>query len=89
MFTQTLCAFAFKTYSITGACFREKYQNRSKNLEQQLKELKSEIEVMKVTDRESDFDRLYDDQQLKGQNKFITMQKASQHNSLNDVCVVV
>ena len=76
-----MCAFTSKTHAMTRACFREKYQNRSKNLEQQLKELKSEIEVMKVTDRESDFDRLYDDQQLKGQNKFITMQKASQLNA--------
>ena len=63
-------------------CDSERYEHRSKHLEIQLKELKSEIEVMKVSDRESDLDRLHDDQQLRGQNKFSTIQKVSQNMRL-------
>ena len=54
----------------------ERYRHRSRDLEAQLKELKVEIEDMKVT--ESDLDRQHEVNLLNGQrNKRVTLQKVS------------
>ncbi len=48
---------------------------KSKNLHQQLKDLKSEIEVLKVEEKQTHLDRLHDEKLESGDNKFITLQK--------------
>ena len=48
---------------------------KSKNLQEQLKELKSEIEVLKVTDKETQMDRIHEEKVQRGENKFITLKK--------------
>ena len=50
---------------------------KSKNLHQQLKDLKSEIEVLKVEEKQTHLDRLHEEKSEAGDNKFVTLQKVS------------
>ena len=50
---------------------------KSKNLHQQLKDLKSEIEVLKVEEKQTHLDRLHEEKLEAGDNKFITLQKVN------------
>ena len=50
---------------------------KSKNLHQQLKDLKSEIEVLKVEEKQTHLDRLHEEKSEAGDNKFITLQKVN------------
>ena len=55
--------------------FRVEYMEKSKNLHQQLKDLKSEIEVLKVEEKQTDFDRQHQEKHENGDSKYITLQK--------------
>nr|KAG5694285.1 hypothetical protein BaRGS_032003 [Batillaria attramentaria] len=48
---------------------------KSRHLQERLKELKSEIEDMKVDDEVSDLDRLHEESIQRGDNKYSTLQK--------------
>lgn len=48
---------------------------KSKNLHDQLKELKSEIEVLKVEDKQSLLDVLHEQNVNRGENKYSTLGK--------------
>lgn len=54
---------------------RIEYMEKSKNLHDQLKELKSEIEVLKVEDKQSLFDVLHEQNVNRGENKYSTLGK--------------
>ena len=50
--------------------------HQSRHLAEQIKELKCEIEGMKVSERETELDRLHEENVQRGQqNKYITLQK--------------
>ena len=53
---------------------------KSKNLSNQLKELKTEIEVLKIEDTGHLLDRLHDENVMRGENKYSTIRQ---------VCVLV
>ena len=55
--------------------FRVEYIEKSKNLQEQLKELKTEIEVMKVEDKRTDLDRFHDENVQRGDNKYSTLRQ--------------
>ena len=55
---------------------RQEYLSKSKTLQEQLKDLKSEIQVLKVEDRVSTLDRLHDDNIHKG-DKYATLRKVT------------
>ena len=48
---------------------------KSKHLQEQLKELKSEIEVLKVEEKQTHLDRLHEEITDRGETKFKTLQK--------------
>lgn len=56
---------------------REKveYFERSKHLQIQLNDLKSEIETLKMEDRQTSMDRLHEESSNKGENKYTTLNK--------------
>ncbi|XP_074641113.1 merlin-like [Tubulanus polymorphus] len=54
---------------------RVEYLEKSKHLQEQLKELKSEIEVLKVEEKQTNFDRFHEENVQKGDNKHSTLQK--------------
>lgn len=54
---------------------RVEYMEKSKNLQEQLKELKSEIEVLKVEDKQSRLDILHEENISRGENKYSTLGK--------------
>ncbi len=54
---------------------RVEYMQKSKHLHDQLKELKSEIEVLKVEDKQTDLDRLHEEKAHNGESKFTTLRK--------------
>lgn len=56
---------------------RVEYIEKSKNLQEQLKDLKTEIEVMKVEDKRTDLDRFHDENVQRGDNKYSTLRQAS------------
>ncbi len=61
---------------------------KSKNLHQQLKDLKSEIEVLKVEEKQTHLDRLHEEKQESGDNKFITLQKVRIRHSCSQTLLV-
>ena len=63
--------------------FRVEYMEKSKNLHQQLKDLKSEIEVLKVEEKQTDFDRQHQEKHENGDSKYITLQKVSDSYHFN------
>ena len=48
---------------------------KSKHLQEQLKELKSEIEVLKVEEKETDLDRLHESSIQRGDSKYSTLRQ--------------
>lgn len=57
---------------------------KSKNLHDQLKELKSEIEVLKVEDKQSLLDVLHEQNVNRGENKYSTLGKVWSSDQLLD-----
>lgn len=53
---------------------RTEYLAKSKQVQSQLKDLRSEIEMLKIS--ESEFDRLNNEQLKLGENKYSTLKKA-------------
>lgn len=45
-------------------------------LQNQLKELRTEIAVLRVGDKQTDFDQLHEDQVRSGENKYSTLKKS-------------
>ncbi|XP_050446737.1 merlin isoform X3 [Cataglyphis hispanica] len=54
---------------------RSDYWEKSKNLQEQLRELRSEIEVLKVGEKQSELDQLHEEQVRLGENKYSTLKK--------------
>ncbi|XP_066255774.1 merlin [Euwallacea similis] len=55
---------------------RVEYLEKSKHLQSQLRELRSEIAILKVTEKASEFDQLHDEQVKLGENKYSTLKKS-------------
>ncbi|KAJ8942498.1 hypothetical protein NQ314_010050 [Rhamnusium bicolor] len=55
---------------------RVDYLEKSKHLQNQLRELRSEIAVLKVGDKQTDYDQLHDEQVKLGENKYSTLKKS-------------
>lgn len=62
---------------------RVEYLEKSKQLQEQLKELRSEIEVLKVGEKQTLYDQLHEEQLRSGDDKYSTLKKVtkSYHNS--------
>lgn len=60
--------------------YRVQYLEKSKNLQDQLRDLKTEIEVLKVDEKQCELDMLHDEQVRLGENKYSTLKKV---NNLN------
>ncbi|CAG5135768.1 unnamed protein product, partial [Candidula unifasciata] len=56
---------------------RREYLSKSKTLQDQLKDLRSEIEVLKVEDRANTLDRLHDESIQRGDSKYSTLRKVT------------
>lgn len=56
---------------------RVEYTEKSKSLSEHLRELKSEIEVLKREDTDSILDRLHEESVLRGETKYSTLRQAS------------
>lgn len=54
---------------------RIEYLEKSKHLQEQLLELKSEIEVLKVEDNITSLDHIYEDNACRGENKYSTLKR--------------
>ncbi|KAG7207696.1 hypothetical protein KM043_009314 [Ampulex compressa] len=54
---------------------RVDYWEKSKHLQEQLRELRSEIEVMKVGEKQCELDQLHEEQVRLGENKYSTLKK--------------
>lgn len=54
---------------------RVEYLEKSKHLAEHLQELKSEIEVLKVENKLTSMDLIYEDNVLRGENKYSTLRK--------------
>ncbi|XP_014603101.1 merlin isoform X2 [Polistes fuscatus] len=54
---------------------RVDYWEKSKHLQEQLRELRSEIEVMKVGEKQCELDQLHEEQMRLGENKYSTLKK--------------
>ncbi|UXI20213.1 hypothetical protein NH340_JMT06156 [Sarcoptes scabiei] len=54
---------------------RMEYLEKSKQLQEQLKDLKSEIQVLKVDEKLTSLDRIYEENLIKGENKYSTLKR--------------
>ncbi|CAM6002208.1 unnamed protein product, partial [Sphagnum balticum] len=54
---------------------RLEYMEKSRNLQEQLRGLKSEIQILKVEDRVTPYDRIHDDNVHRGENKYSTLKR--------------
>ncbi|XP_065201192.1 merlin [Planococcus citri] len=54
---------------------RVDYLEKSKHLQDQLRDLRSEIEVLKVGEKQSEFDIIHDEQVRMGENKYSTLKR--------------
>lgn len=54
---------------------RVDYWEKSKHLQEQLRELRSEIDVMKLGEKQSELDQLHEEQLRNGENKYSTLKK--------------
>ena len=54
---------------------RVDYLERSKHLKMQLNELKTEIEVLKVEEKQTQLDRIYNEVNSRGETKYTTLNK--------------
>jgi len=57
--------------------YRVEYLEKSKHLQDQLRELRSEIEVLKVGEKQSELDHLHEEQVRLGETKYSTLRKVS------------
>lgn len=57
--------------------YRAEYLQKSKHLQEQLSELRSEIDGLKLEDRQTDIDRLYQETLTHGEDKYSTLRKVS------------
>jgi hypothetical protein len=57
---------------------RVEYLEKSKHLQDQLRELRSEIEVLKVGEKQSELDQLHDEQVRLGETKYSTLRKVGE-----------
>lgn len=64
-------------------CFRVEYMERSKHLQEQLNELKTEIEALKLKERETALDILHNENSSRGNSKHNTIKKVSESRSLS------
>lgn len=55
--------------------FRAEYLQKSKHLQEQLSELRSEIDGLKLEDRQTDIDRQYQETLTHGDDKYSTLRK--------------
>ena len=55
--------------------YRVEYLEKSKQLQEQLKELRSEIEVLKVGEKQTLYDQLHEEQLRSGDDKYSTLKK--------------
>lgn len=55
--------------------YRVEYMEKSKHLQDQLRELKSEIEVLKVEEKSTDLDRYHEEGIQRGDTKYSTMRQ--------------
>lgn len=62
---------------------RIEYLAKSKQVQTQLKDLRSEIEMLKIS--ESEFDRINSEQIRSGENKYSTLKKAIKNSTKNKV----
>ncbi|GFS12702.1 ezrin/radixin/moesin [Elysia marginata] len=60
---------------------RREYLSKSKTLQDQLKDLKTEIEVLKVEDKTAGFDRFHDESIQRGDSKYSTLLKVSANSA--------
>lgn len=58
------------------------YLEKSKNLQDQLRDLRTEIEVLKVSEKQSDLDTLHEEQVRLGETKYSTLRRVSLHYTL-------
>ena len=62
------------TGSLSGCFFSSvEYLEKSKHLQEQLKELRSEIEVLKVEEKQSHMDEIHDQNVLHGSSKYTSI----------------
>lgn len=66
---------------------RVEYLQKSKHLQNQLRELRTEIAVLKVGDKQSELDQLHDDQVTRGENKYSTLRKSKAGTTQSRVAV--
>lgn len=62
--------------------YRKDYLEKSKLLQEQLRELRSEIEVLKVGEKQSQLDELHEEQLRLGENKYSTLRKVTFINEI-------
>nr|CAD7258181.1 unnamed protein product [Timema shepardi] len=61
--------------SFSCLLIRMEYLEKSKHLQDQLRELRSEIEVLKVGEKQTELDHLHEEQVRLGENKYSTLRK--------------
>lgn len=66
-----------KTCKFCLIIYRVQYLEKSKHLQNQLRDLKTEIEVLKVDEKQSELDMLHDEQVRLGENKYSTLKKVN------------
>ena len=71
--------FALTILIVFGVLRRVEYLEKSKHLQEQLKELKSEIEVLKVEEKQSHLDSIHEESVQRGDNKYSTLGKVCIH----------
>ena len=60
---------------------RVEYLAKSKQVQVQLKDLRSEIELLKICEKQSPFDRINAEQLRLGENKYSTLKKATKESA--------
>jgi len=58
---------------LSGCLSSVEYLEKSQHLQEQLKELRSEIEVLKVGEKQSHLDEIHDQNVLQGNGKYATI----------------
>lgn len=67
---------------VSFVCARVEYMEKSKHLQEQLNELKTEIEALKLKERETALDILHNENASRGNSKHNTIKKVSEGSSL-------
>lgn len=60
---------------------RVEYLTKSKQVQNQLKELRSEIEILKICEKQSNFDKINAEQLRLGETKYSTLKKATKNST--------